>query len=258
MKRYYITIAFILVFSFAGLNCDAEPEFKVMLKNIDAMVTFDQSDFSAECKILQTKPGEGSTTMSAALFRRDKSQTYLIIILEPKTDRGKGYLKIDQGLWLYDPKARKFEFTSSKERFQNSNARNSDFTQSNFADDYEVTASNRETLGKFDCWVLDLKAASMEVTFPICKIWISDDNLVRKTQDYSLAGQILRTTVMPSYQKVGERYIPNLILIIDALRGKTIGGKFENETTEITITKPSLEKLPDALFTKAYLEKMAR
>jgi outer membrane lipoprotein-sorting protein len=258
MRSRTVAIAFLLFVVASNLPCFAEPDFVAMLKRVDGLVTFDQSDFSAEYAITQTKPGEGKTTTKAAIFRRDKNQKYLILILEPKGDRGKGYLKIDQGLWLYDPKARKFDYTSSKERFQNSNARNSDFTRSNFAGDYRIVGSKRERLGSYDCWVLNLKASSADVAFPISKLWISDDNLVRKTEDYSLSGQLLRTTAMPSYQQVGSRFIPSSITIVDALRGKKIGGTFLSETTEISISKPSLEKLPDALFTKAYLEKFGK
>ena len=194
----------------------------------------------------------------AAIFRRDKDQKFLILILSPDSDRGKGYLKIDDNFWLYDPISRAFSFTSTKERFQNSNARNSDFTQSSFASDYSVTGTRREKLGKFDCWVVDLKALSDTVTFAITKLWISDDNLVRKKEDYSLSGQILRTTAIPSYQEVGSHYVPITMIILDNLQGRTVNGNFVNDRTVITIAKPSLERLPDALFSKAYLEKFAK
>jgi hypothetical protein len=154
--------------------------------------------------------------------------------------------------------ARRFDFTSSKERFQNSNARNSDFTRSNFSGDYDFVSAKQEQLGKFPCWVIDLKANNDEVSFPRTKIWVSDDNLVRKTEDYSLSGQLMRTTAVPTYQKVSERYVPVMMLIVDNLRGKTINGKFQNETTRITITKPSLTKLPDTIYTQAYLEKVSK
>lgn len=234
------------------------PDFAAMLKKVDALATFDQSDFSAECMVIQTIPGEGQTINRVALFRRDVQSKYLMLILEPLADRGKGYLKIGQGLWLYQPKDRNFEFTSSKERFQNSNARNSDFTHSSFSTDYRVTAARQETLGSRLCWVIDLMATTSDVTFPITRIWVSDDNLVRKTEDYSLSKQLLRTTAMPSYQEVGSRFVPVTITIVDALRGRKIKGKFNSEVTEISITKPSLAALPSELFTKAFLEKFAK
>jgi hypothetical protein len=234
------------------------PDFSEMLKKVDSQVTFDQGDFSAECLVVQTRPGEGRTSNRIALFRRDAKSSYLMLILEPKADKGKGYLKIDKGLWLYQPKNRKFEFSSAKERFQNSNARNSDFTRSNLSGDYAVVASEQGNLDALKCWILELEARTPDVAFPKTRIWISEDNLVRKTEDYSLSGQLLRTTAMPSYQQVGTRYIPLTITIVDALRGAMVKGKFQNETTEISLSKPSLAPLPDALFTKAYLEKFGR
>jgi len=254
MKRFLLALFCI----FMAASLFADPDFAAMLRKVDALVTFNDSDFSAQYTIDQIKPGEGKDSTVAAIFRRDKEQKYLIMVLQPQTDRGKGYLKIEDNFWLYDPISRAFTFTSSKERFQNSNARNSDFTRSTFATDYTITATHREQLGKFDCWVLDLKAVSDSVSFAITKLWISDDNLVRKKEDYSLSGQILRTTAIPAYQQVGGHYVPISMIILDNLSGRVVNGTFINDRTVITITKPSLEHLPDALFSKAYLEKFAR
>jgi outer membrane lipoprotein-sorting protein len=255
MKR-----SLVVVFLSVAVACGAiaDPNFKVMLETVDSLVSFTDSDFSAEYKIEQSKPGEGANVTSAAIFRRDKDEKYLILILDPPTEKGKVYLKIGPSMWLYDPSSRRFDFTSSKERFQNSNARNSDFTRSTYASDYSIVSTKKEQLGKFLCWMLDLKANNDKVSFPRCKIWVSDDNLVRKTEDYSLSGQLMRTRAVPSYQKINNRYVPDKLYIVDNLRGKTIGGKMQNETTVITVTKPSLNKLPDSIFTQAYLEKVSK
>jgi Outer membrane lipoprotein-sorting protein len=236
----------------------ADNDYKALLAKVDALVSFMDGDFSAEYRIEQNKPGSGASVMDAVIFRRDREEKFLILITAPEVDKGKGYLKIGPSMWLYDPKSRRFEFTSSKDHFQNSNARNADFTRSNFAGDYEVLSASREKLGKFDCTVLDLKATGEGVAYPRSKIWVSDDNLVRKTEDYSLSGQLMRTTAVPTYQKVGERYVPVMMLIVDNLRGKNVNGKFLNETTKITIAKPSLSGLPDSMYSQAYLEKVSK
>jgi hypothetical protein len=242
----------------AAFQAFADPDFTAMLRKVDALVSFTDSDFSGEYTIDHISSGTEKDETLAAIFRRDKDQKFLILILEPQSDRGKGYLKIDDNFWLYDPISRAFSFTSTKERFQNSNARNSDFTRSSFATDYRITGTSREKLGKFDCWVLDLRAVNDSVTFAITKLWISDDNLVRKKEDYSLSGQILRTTAIPAYQEVGAHFVPITMVILDNLQGRTVNGTFINDRTVITIAKPSLEHLPDALFSKAYLEKFAK
>jgi outer membrane lipoprotein-sorting protein len=255
MKRLAVAV----LLAAAALGCAyADPDFKAILKTVDSLVSFMDTDFSAEYKIEQFKPGQGVSVTNAVMFRRDKDEKYLILILDPPAEKGKGYLKIGPSMWLYDPESRRFDFTSSKDRFQNSNARNSDFTRSTYALDYDIASTKRETLGKFDCWVLDLKANNDKVTFPRCRIWVSEDNLVRKTEDYSLSGQLMRTRAVPTYQKVGERYVPIVLHIVDNLRGKTVGGKFQNESTKIFITKPSLDHLEDSKFTQAYLEKVSK
>ena len=233
------------------------PDFIKLLKQADALVTFADSDFSGLYTFVQETPGQGTSTKQAMVFRRDQNNTYLIVIVKPEGDKGKGYLKSGNNLWFYDPVSRRFTFTNAKDRFQNMNARNSDFTRSNLAGDYKVVNSARQKLGKYDCWVLDLEARMEDISFPRMKIWISDDGLVRKTEDYSYSGQHLRTSAFPVYQRVGNRYVPETVVILDELRGTTINGAFVKERTTYTISRPSLQKLPDATFTKAWLENLS-
>lgn len=254
MKR----IAFLLLLLVPGTLVWADARGVALLRKVDAMVTFDNSDFSALYTIVQYNAGEGSDTTQAVIFRRDIANEYLIFILSPLSSRGKGYLKIGDDLWLYDPVARTFTLTSAKARFRNSNARDSDFTRSNFAGDYDIVKSSHQQLGPYDCTVLDLRANNNGVSFPITKLWIDQDSLVRMKEDYSLSGQLLRTTLIPTYQQVGNRYVPRTIIIVDDLKGKIIDGKFVGNRTQITITKPSLAPLPNNLFTKEYVEKISQ
>ncbi len=254
MKRLALGIALLALAS----QLWADPDPREVLKKTDSLVSFLDSDFSCEYAFVTEKAGEGVDTTLAALFRRDSENKYLILILAPAVDKGKGYLKIADNLWFYDPVPRKYVFTSSKDRFRNSNARNSDFTKSSFAVDYDIVTTSREKLGKFDCTLFELRANNNEVTFPTAKLWVSDDSLVRKSEDYSLSGQLLRTVLIPTYQGIGTRFVPRTIVIVDGLKGKMVKGKFVGDRTQITISKPSLARLPDNLFTKAYLEKVSR
>lgn len=233
-------------------------DYAAMLKRVDALVTFPENDLSAEYTIVKRDPGGSSSTTVATMFRRDRTDQFLILIMEPVVDKGKGYLKTGDNLWLYDPIGRTFTFTSAKERFQNSSARNSDFKRSNYSGDYRVASGREEALGVFNCAVLDLEALNDRVSFPKVSIWISEEGLIRQIKDYSLSGQLMRTSAMPSYQKVGARWVPSTIVILDHLKQKTANGRTEYERTTITITKPSLAKLPDTVYSKEYLEKVNR
>lgn len=254
----FIAVWLVLLVSYAvGQPEGGAPDSTRILRNADSLVTFLDSDFSAVYSFEQGIPGQGTSRKQALVFRRDKDNTYLMVITKPQEDKGKGYLKSGNSLWFYDPVSRRFTFTSAKDRFQNMNARNSDFTRSNLARDYRVTGYARQKLGRFDCWLFDMAAVSDDITFPKMKIWISDDGLVRKTEDYSYSGQHVRTVAFPQYQEVGNRFIPQTVVIVDELRGAMLGGVFEKERTTYTITRPSLDRLPDATFTKTWLEQLS-
>lgn len=228
-----------------------------ILTRVDELVTYPQRDFSAEYTLTQERPGQGSSVTKMTFFRRDRADTYTILIMEPAADRGKGYLKIGENLWLYDPVDGRFTVTSSRDRFQNSNARNSDFTRSNLAEEYEIVGHNRGRLGAYETDVYDLEAVVDSVTFPIMRIWIDQDDLVRKFEDYSLSGRHMRTTAIPTYRRLEDRYVPVRIVIQDELRGRTVDGQFRKERTLIAVDKPSLRTLPDMVFTRAYLERFS-
>ncbi|MHC6203130.1 outer membrane lipoprotein-sorting protein [Breznakiellaceae bacterium SP9] len=254
MKTRSFGLAFLLLLS-SGLWALTDQE---LLRQADSLVSYMDSDFSAEYTIVQDKPGQSRSSTVAGIFRRDAVGTYVIIILQPAISRGQGYLKQDNTLWFYDPDSRRFNTTSSKDRFQNTNARNSDFTRSTLAIDYRVVKGEAATLGRFNCRLLTLQALTDDITYPKMKLWISDDGLVRKSEDYSLSGQLLRTSAIPDYYQIGNRYVPKQILFEDALRGATIKGTFVKEKTLITISKPSFSKVADSVFSKTFLESVNR
>jgi outer membrane lipoprotein-sorting protein len=252
MKRKYLFAAvFVSLFFVSGLWAESDAE---LLRRVDSLVSYYDTDFSAEYTIVQEKPGQARSTTVAGVFRRDSRDTYVIVIMQPAINRGQGYLKQGKTLWIYDPESRRFNSTSSADRFQNTNARNSDFTRSTLAEDYRITGGEDAVLGRFKCRLLSLEAVGAGVTYPRMKVWISEDSLVRKTEDYSLSGQLLRTSAFPDYHHIGNRYVPKRILFVDELRGAMINGSMVNEKTQITIARPSFEKQADSVFSKTFLE----
>jgi outer membrane lipoprotein-sorting protein len=245
-----VVVALICSMSGAGLWASDQE----LLAKVDSLASYYGTDFSAEYTILQEKPGQGVSKTVAGVFRRDSSEIFLIVIMQPLISKGQGYLKQDKTIWFYDPESRRFNTTSNAERFQNTNARNSDFTRSTLAQDYKVTAGEDVVLGRFECRLLTLEAVTTDVTYPKMKVWISRDGLLRKTEDYSLSGQLLRTSALPDYYLIDGRYVPKQILFVEALRGAVINGVFVAEITRILISKPSFGKVADSVFSKTFLE----
>lgn len=222
-----------------------------ILNRMDEMRTFHGTDLAAVMTLITEDPEEGVQKQVVQQFRRDDQDKFLMLIQEPATMLGQGYLRVDDNLWFYDPESRNFSHTSMKEQFSGSDARNSDFGSSSYNDDYSVTSIAEGRLGSYDVYILDLQARNNEVTYPAEKVWVTRDlNLPLKIEDYSGTGRLMRTSLFPAYARAGESYIPTKMIFVDEL----VAGK----KTQITITDISVEPLPDSIFTKAYVERVNR
>lgn len=260
--KKYRMLALIVLVCAGKLFAISEAEAKALLQKAEDNTAFYETDFKGNYTVVQTKPGEGQNVTEAIMYRRDKSASWTILVTDPAKEKGKGYLQFDNNIWFFDPADRRFTFTSAKDKFQNTNANNSDFAPQHYARDYEIAAFEEDVLGKLNCVMFTLKAKASNVDYPMLKVWVTkDDGLVRKKEDYSLSGQKLRTTAIPSYQniKAVERNysIPVSMLIQDNLRGKKISGKMQYEKTQITIRNVVFEKVSDSVYTKPYLEMMS-
>jgi len=69
---------------------------------------------------------------------------------------------------------------------------------------------------------------------------------------------LLRTSAIPDYYRIDGRYVPKQLLFVDGLRGAVINGTFMNEKTQISISKPSFNKVADSVFSKTFLETVNR
>ena len=245
-------------FCAAGLAAQTPEE---LLRLTQENTAFFATDFSGKYTIVQEKPGEGKNLTEAIMYRRDKTNQWTILVTGPAGEKGKGYLQTGGSIWFYDPSDKRFTFTSAKDKFQNTNANNSDFAPQYYYRDYAIESAEDVKLGNYNCVLFSLVAKVDSVDYPKLKLWVTkNDGLVRKKEDYSLSGQLLRTTAVPSYQSVehgGRKYsVPVSMLIMDNLRGKKIGGKMQYERTQISISNVSFSKADDVVYTKPYLEMM--
>lgn len=258
-KAFLAAIAIVLCTARAISQSLSSDEAKALLKKTDDNTAYSNTDFAANYALTQEKPGQGSSKLTALMYRRDSEGAYTILITSPQKDKGKGYVQFDNNIWFYDPADKQFVFTSNNEKFQGSNATTADFTPQHYSRDYRIESARRVKLGKLDCVTFDLRAlpTAKDAPYPQIKLWVTaSDALIRKREDYSLSGQLLRTTAMPSYQLYKNYAVPDKILFVDNLRGKQIGGKMQYEKTQITITNVSFAKQKDVTYTKRFVEMM--
>jgi len=248
MKARALVVLFLLA---CAASFAADPDIELILRTIDRQTSFRDVDFSALLSVIHEDPEDGVDKSVVQQFRRDGQDKFVMLFLEPAVKKGQGYLRVDDNLWFYDPESRKFSHTSMKEQFGGTEAKNSDFGVSRLAEDYDLLSLAEDNLGPHPVYVLDLRAKSDEVTYSRRLVWVTRDRyLVLKSQDYSETGRLLRTSLYPSYARVGGRYVPSKLIFIDEL--------VQGRKTSLSLSQVSLAPLPDSVFTKAYLERVNR
>lgn len=224
---------------------------QAILNELDDLDNFGNLDFTALYTIVSQKPGEKDNVTQARIFRRDRKDQFLILIMLPEVNKGQGYLQEDSNVWFYDPVSRKFSFSSIRENIQNSEAKNSDLTSRRLSDNYTVSAVSEGKVGAIDVWILDLTAKSTNVSYERVKLYVrKGQTMLLKQEDFSVSGRLMRTTLYPRYVSVGGKLLPSQILIVDELN--------PGERSQLTMTEQSVAPLPDRVFTKAYLEQVNR
>lgn len=252
-KMMSVVVALVLCVLVTGLPAQAQDfsHIEAILERLDAQSRFDNTDFSSVLTMVVEDVEKGIEKMVVRQFRRDDGERFLLLIQEPVTEKGQGYLLEGDNLWFYDPSSRQFAHTSLKENFQDSDARNADFGSNSYSSSYEVEGYLEGTLGNFEVYIIDLKAVDDTVPFPFVKLWVTkDSDLVLKTEEYSLTYRLMRTGLFPKYTKVGDVVMPVQMVFIDEL---VPGNK-----TQISVSEISVSDIPDHVFTKAYIERVNR
>lgn len=252
MKKLSVAVCAVLILLLMGARGDAKELsiIEAILARVDAQTRLD-TDFSAVMTMIVEDPEEGIAKMVVRQFRRDDGDHFLLLIQEPITQKGQGYLLEGDNLWFYDPSSRKFAHTSLKESFQDSDARNADFSQWSYSTSYTVEDYEEGTLGNHAVFIVDLVAVDDTVPFPYAKLWVTQvGDLVLKVEEYSLNRRLMRSTLFPKYTRVGSAVIPVQLIFIDEL--------VEGKKTQVGLSEISTSDIPDYVFSKVYIELVNR
>ncbi len=215
-------------------------------------------DYKALAYIEQKQRDKTDTVFESVVYRRDADDKLMILFLQPKTEAGKGYLRIENNLWMYDPRTGKWERRTERERIGGTDSRRSDFDESRLAEEYDPTYKGEGKLGAFKTHILELKAKDgVDVAFPVIKLWVDVTNSnVLKREEYALSGRLMRTGYYPKWRKLyseskkAEVWFPQEMRFFDEVDKS-------NQTT-VLIKSVDLNSLEANLFTQAWLESKSR
>lgn len=235
----------------------SEAEMVELLEEIDERQR-STGDYKARVYIDQKDDDKSELLYEATIYRRDAADRMVILFNKPKSEAGKGYLRIDQNLFMYDPNVGKWERRTERERIGGTGSQRRDFDEWNLAEQFDPSYEGKDKLGQFDVHHLKLTAKDTdEVAYPVMEIWMDTDSQnVLKLQEFALSGRLIRTTYYPKWSKVKSDkkddfvYFPKEIRIFDEVE--------KGNRTIVLFRSVDLKALPDNIFTKAWLESKSR
>ncbi len=258
MKLHFALALSLFAASAPALAADMSKEDMVkMLKVIDDRQR-NNGDFKTLVYLEQKEKDKAEIVREVLVYRRDTDDKLMLLFSKPKSEEGKGYLRLDKNLWSYDPNTGKWDRSTERERIGGTNSRRQDFDESRLADEYDPSWEGEENLGKFPVYKLSLKAKEgVDVAFPVVKLWLDKTtNNILKRQEFALSGRLLRTAYYPKWQKLfseskgGDVWFPGEIRIFDEVE--------KQNSTMMLFKSVDLSKLDMNLFTKAWLESKSR
>ncbi len=244
----------------AALPAEAAPlapaELKALVERLDDRQR-NSGDYKTLAYIEQKERDKADVVYEAVIYRRDKDDKWMILFLKPKAEAGKGYLRIDKNLWMYDPGVGKWERRTEREKIGGTNSRREDFDESRLAEEFVAEYEGEQKLGAFDVQAIKLTVKpGIDVAYPVLRIWVDKNDNILKRQEFALSGKLMRTSYYPKWTKVyseskkGEVWYPAEIRIFDELD--------KANQTYIVMKQVDLRPLEANLFTKAWLESKAR
>ncbi|MBN2354215.1 MAG: outer membrane lipoprotein-sorting protein [Spirochaetales bacterium] len=251
-----------LLFLALGLACApplaADPSVQDIIDTIDARYQI-QTDITAQTKITTRDPDLGGTkVIEAVYYRRDSDDAFLVVLYAPDTDKGNGYLRVGDNMWLYLSKSRAFQHIGRGEKIGGSNATAGDMETRKFKELYKPALDangkeiiSQEMIGKIPVYKIELTAKVVDVKYPKLVMWLTRDKLLRlKEEYYSLSGTLLQTAYYKNYKNVDGRYLALVSRFDDAIE--------KDNVSVMEITGISFDKVDDYKFEKRYLESLSK
>lgn len=228
-----------------------------ILKKIDDMQN-QHTDITCKIDMTQQRVGQGIKEIQWVFYRKDTTDSILIIETLPESEKGRGYLRVENNFFLYLPNTRTFQTINRDESIGGSDAKAGDFEKRKESELYRVETNAEgkeliedEKLGEIDTYKVTLIGIVNDVTYPKQVLWLDKNTFVQyKVQNYSLSGTLMQTAYYPKWTEIDGKYIWVRAIWIDEFD--------KGNKTLADMSAISLAPLGDSIFTKAYLENLSK
>lgn len=228
-----------------------------VVRRIDEM-EHASGDYKALVYIEAKEKDKTDVVYELVAYRRSAEQKLLFLFLEPRTEAGKGYLRLEKNLWFYDPRVGRWERRTERERIGGTDTRRGDLDEPRLAEEYTARWEADEKLGRYEVHRLLLAARpGVDVAYPTVRLWVNKETgTVMKRQDLALSGRLMRTSYFPRWRKVYSESKKGDVWYAEEMR---IYDEVEKANQTLILVKSvDLRPLDPNLFTKAWLESKSR
>ena len=188
---------------------------------------------------------DGGTRDTRGLTVKVKGNNTLARYTAPANMNDRMVLMADRNMWFIRSGLKKPVSISPRQKLMG-DAANGDIASTNYAGDYHAAISGEAAVQGEDCYVMDLTAASKNVTYDRIKYWVSKTRLVGvKAEFFTLSGKLFKTADFKYDNRVkaeGGEEIPfvSRLVIRDAIQ--------KDRTTTMTYSNIKTEPIPDSTF----------
>jgi outer membrane lipoprotein-sorting protein len=253
MKQCVLLTVIILFFStVVAQDKKNEKQAADIISAMEERLNLEGADVTSIFTLVQRKQGESDRVIKIKVYRRDMASKFTLLFQYPDSEKGKGYYRDADNLYLYLPSTREFVYRNRKDDVGSTDVRTDLFGKLDILKQYRVTYDGAEKVAKFDCHVIKLNATSLDVSFPVQKWFVRiSDTLPVKVENFSASGTLLRTFFYIDYKTVKPgKYLFTKLMAVNNLE--------KNQKTLLSNDEISGTRIPDYVFSQAFLEEQSR
>jgi outer membrane lipoprotein-sorting protein len=223
-----------------------------LITAMQAKLNVEGADLTNTFTLVQRKAGEADRVLKVKVYRRDTAKKFTLIFQYPDSEKGKGYFRDGDDLYLYLPSTREFVFRNRKDDVGSTDVRTDLFGTLDVLPQYTVAYAGSRQVSKFDCDLVELTAIALDVSFPIQKWYLrKSDGLPVKVENFSASKTLLRTFFYIDYQQVKPgKYLFTKLMATNNLE--------KDQRTLLTNEEIATTAIADYTFSKAFLEEQSR
>lgn len=251
MNRTYASLLLSALFFLFSVPTWAQ-DASALIRDLENKINVESLDLTSTFTLVQKKEGEADRVLRLKIFRRDLAAKFTILFQYPDSEKGKGYTRSGDDLYLYLPSTREFVYRNRKDDVGSTDVRTDLFGKQDLLSQYTAAVVGTEKIAKFDTTVVELKAKTLDVSFPVQKWFLrTSDNLPVKVENYSASKTLLRTTYYVDFKEVAKgKFLFTKLLAVNNLE--------KNQRTLLSNDDISTSKIADYTFSQAFLEEQSR